>query len=165
MQITVVCVWHISVLVGRGCCPPNAPPSLVQLSSEMALSSWPSMAASCPAIRGCSTSRMISCTLLYSVTVTSRFWGQTGANIVAHWSWSGYDNSHVLQLLWFYLQVLSVGFILCEHCSGTLRDHLVCTLPLLKILHLTQESHKLWVYSLYECHVWVYAGKHNNNIP
>ena len=53
---------------------------------------------------------------------------------------------HLFQLLLIYLQVLSVCLALLEHCSGTLRDLMVCVLPLVQILDFTQESYKLWIY-------------------
>ena len=53
----------------RGC---NVIPSLVQLSSEMALSSWWSMAFSWPSIRGYSTSITVSCILVQMGNRTGR---------------------------------------------------------------------------------------------
>lgn len=50
----------------------NVIPSLVQLSSEMALSSWWSMAFSWPSIRGYSTSITVSCILVQMRNRTGR---------------------------------------------------------------------------------------------
>ena len=49
-------------------------PSLVQLSCDTAFSRWSSSSLSWPSTRGYSTSRRVSRTVLYSWTITSRFW-------------------------------------------------------------------------------------------
>ena len=49
-------------------------PSLVQLRSFSACSSWVSISSSCPSMSGYSTSRTLLRTLLYHRTTKSRFW-------------------------------------------------------------------------------------------
>jgi len=44
-----------------------------------------------------------------------------------------------------YLEEFPVGFTLSEYGSSTLRDHMICALPLFQVLHLTQECHQLCV--------------------
>ena len=61
-------LFHIDIQIYR--------PSLVQLSSAIALSSCWSMVASWDSIKGYSTSSTVLRTRLYRVTVTSKFWGK-----------------------------------------------------------------------------------------